>query len=292
MKIQWTCKNGLCAFVMASILTFAWITVSPAAGETGAQERIASDTQNGLPLVAHVVVALCDNQYQGIVPVSAMLGNGQDPRNNLYWGAQYGVRTFLTGQAGWELVQVEKPSHEEILERAIFHRQILCTGELRDVYIVADAWDGRMIRRAIATFLTMAAGQRVETFTIDAHGDTMRFAAGGDAHLIGYIGHNGLMEYTLDDIPQQRPNAPARSAVVLACASLGFFLEPLESSGALPLLLTTGLMAPEAYTLDAIVQAWFSGATIARTREAAAHAYAKYQRCSLKAALRLFGVDP
>ncbi len=32
----------------------------------------------------HVFVALCDNQNQGIVPVPASLGNGQDPKSNLY----------------------------------------------------------------------------------------------------------------------------------------------------------------------------------------------------------------
>lgn len=34
----------------------------------------------------HVVVALCDNIYQRIVPVPFRLGNGADPANNLYWG--------------------------------------------------------------------------------------------------------------------------------------------------------------------------------------------------------------
>ena len=34
--------------------------------------------------VVHVIVALCDNRYQGIVPVPERIGNGDDPRNNLY----------------------------------------------------------------------------------------------------------------------------------------------------------------------------------------------------------------
>ena len=37
--------------------------------------------------VIHVVVALCDNQYQGIVKVPAGIGNGQKASTNLYWGA-------------------------------------------------------------------------------------------------------------------------------------------------------------------------------------------------------------
>jgi len=46
-------------------------------------------------MTVHVFVALADNKNQGIVPVPARLGNGQDPANNLYWGAAFGVKTFF-----------------------------------------------------------------------------------------------------------------------------------------------------------------------------------------------------
>jgi len=46
------------------------------------------------PKVIHVLVALCDNKYQKIVPVPQAIGNGQDPKNNLYWGAAYGFKTY------------------------------------------------------------------------------------------------------------------------------------------------------------------------------------------------------
>ena len=46
--------------------------------------------------VIHVLVALCDNANQGIVPVPARLGNGADPDSNLYWGAAFGVKTFFS----------------------------------------------------------------------------------------------------------------------------------------------------------------------------------------------------
>ena len=45
--------------------------------------------------VIHVLVALCDNKYQGIVPVPPKIGNGQDVNNNLYWGCSMGVRTIF-----------------------------------------------------------------------------------------------------------------------------------------------------------------------------------------------------
>jgi hypothetical protein len=59
----------------------------------------------------------------------------------------------------------------------------------------------------------------------------------------------------------------------------------LRAAGSKPLLLTTGLMAPEAYTLTAAIGAWVSGADV---REAAAQAYHKYQKCGIRAARRLF----
>jgi hypothetical protein len=42
-----------------------------------------------------IIVALCDNEHQGIVPVPEALGRGDDPATNLYWGAMYGLRTLL-----------------------------------------------------------------------------------------------------------------------------------------------------------------------------------------------------
>ena len=68
----------------------------------------------------HVFVALCDNASQGIVPVPRRLGDGTDPANNLYWGARYGVHTFLAKSADWALQRSgEKPSHP-VLERVVF----------------------------------------------------------------------------------------------------------------------------------------------------------------------------
>ncbi len=43
----------------------------------------------------HIIVALCDNKYQGIIPVPKSIGNGQDSKNNLYWGTAYGIKTYF-----------------------------------------------------------------------------------------------------------------------------------------------------------------------------------------------------
>jgi hypothetical protein len=39
-----------------------------------------------------VFVALADNASQGIVPVPAAIGDGNDPERNLYWGTAEGLK--------------------------------------------------------------------------------------------------------------------------------------------------------------------------------------------------------
>jgi hypothetical protein len=80
----------------------------------------------------------------------------------------------------------------------------------------------------------------------------------------------------------------SRSAIVLACASKSYFRKLLRKTGAQPLLWTTGLMAPEAYTLKPALDGWILRESNEQIRQRAAGAYAQYQKCSLAAALRAF----
>src|SRR5256885_3961467 len=105
-------------------------------------------------LVVHVTVALCDNKHQGIVPVPAAIGNGQDPRNNLYWGADYGVKSWFVRHEKWEQVTATGTKPEAVLERLVLRKTI----DGRVVYLIADAWDGVKIREATDDFLESAAG--------------------------------------------------------------------------------------------------------------------------------------
>ena len=54
-----------------------------------------------------------------------------------------------------------------------------------------------------------------------------------------------------------------------------------------PLLTTTNLMAPEAYTLKWAIDGWIRNETELQIRERAAKAYHHYQKCGLNAAKRL-----
>ncbi len=232
--------------------------------------------KSAAPRVVHVVVALCDNKYQGIVPVAPVLGNGDDPARNLYWGGGYGVRAFFQISRDWERVGKCDPGKYPVLERCVFRHK------RQAVYMVADAYRGREIKRAMTDFFAYAAGKQPEPLTV---GGT-RLVAGGGADLVTYIGHDGLMEFSLDEFPRAA-NSKRRDAIMLACISK-YFAAPLRSTGAKPLLWTRHLMAPEAYILDAALTGWMQGETDEQIRTRAAQAYNRYQHCGAKAADRMF----
>ena len=265
---------------------------SRATPATAVQARLDADIARDLPVVVHLTVALCDNKNQGIVPVPAALGNGQDPKSNLYWGALYGVKTHLGRKAGWTALKSAPSARDQVLERVVFQTEIRRAGKPVPVYIVADAWDGAHMKTALTTFLDMAAGQEAESVSVTQNDATISLKAGGAAHLVAFVGHNGLMDFSLPAPKRAADAAGPRSVLILACASKPYFTPHLTAASAHPLLLTTGLMAPEAYTLDAAIRAWVGDGSTKSVHEAAAAAYHRYQKCGMKGARRLFwGAD-
>lgn len=258
------------------------------------QERINKDIARGKPIVIHVSVALADNKHQWIAPVHESIGNGQDARSNLYWGARYGLKTFLVKDAGWKVIKQVATQDKRILERLIFTKLIARNGHQVKVYLIADAWDGRYIFETIRQFLSFSAGSDVITLDVN---DQISLNAGGTAHLKVYIGHDALMDYfglknKLIQNPEKAVNALESDAIVLACKSKAYFEPRLNALGSHSLVLTSGLMAPEAYSLDAAITTWVTGAGDNEVRRSVAAAYAKYQKISSSSAGRLFNVEP
>ena len=256
------------------------------------QTRLDNDIAKDKPIVIHLLVALADNKNQWIVPVPEFLGNGQNTRSNLYWGAMYGVKTYLTKKAGWEKLTSVDTEDERILERLILKKYYKRKGKLFPVYLVADAWDGKYITDTVQQFMKYNAGH--DFLNLKVNGNILQ--AGGKAHIMAYIGHNVLMDFAgmrskLLETTSIAKDNPDNDAIVLACKSKPYFTSLLKDVSAHPLLLTTGLMAPEAYSLNAAIEQWASGSDDNQVRKAAAFSYDKYQNTGIKAAERLFGVE-
>jgi len=233
------------------------------------------------PRVVHVYVALCDNEHQGIVPVPATLGNGQDPARNLYWGARYGVKTLLKRSMEWKLLHSPASPSPSVLERCVFKNHDA------EVYLVADAYRGADIKQAVQDFLEAVAGRREETLSLPVAGSpALALPCGGGSDLLAYLGHDGLMDFSLESYPEKKGQR-TRPAMILACYGKTFFAEALKKAGGQPLLWTTGLLAPEAYVLQAAMESWMKGDPDKTVAENAASAYNRYQKCGLKAAKKL-----
>lgn len=231
--------------------------------------------------VVHVFVALADNQNQGIIPVPPRLGNGDAPATNLYWGAAFGVKSYFRASSDWKMVSVGPGPQAAVLERCVFKHQ---SGA---IYVVADAYRGRDVRDAVTNFLYAAAGVHSLLLTIKEGPSTVSLPIDGGANLITYVGHDAFMDFQIAPISGAE-GSRTRMVIVLACASKPYFKPYLKHTGANPLLWTTGLMAPEAYTLKAALDGWIAGEDGNSIRMRAAQAYDKYQHCGLRAAQRLF----
>ena len=229
----------------------------------------------------HVFVALCDRENQGIISSNPSLENGEDAKNNQYWGALYGVKNFFKRSENWQLLSTVRNPKGEIIERCIFKHQT------NNVYLVADAYRGKEIRKSISDFFRASSGNIQDRISIEVKSELVTLEIGGKSALIIYVGHNGLMDFELENYPMQRDDS-IRRVIVLACASRQYFCAPLRDTGVEPLLLTTGLMAPEAYTLESAIEGWISNETDWNIRLRAARAYDKYQNCGFDAARNLF----
>lgn len=261
-------KTGLLAMVLSGFSSdrhTAAITVR----EGGATFMVAA------PKTIHVLVALCDNKYQGIVPVPARIGNGQNPDANLYWGCGYGIRSFFKKSKEWSFVSSQKID-STLLERVIFkHNQW-------NYCLVADAYNGKDIRACTRDFLRSCAGQKKDSILVNAR----KLGLYGQSALLAYIGHDGLMDFTLQE-SFANADGISRDAIILACASKSYFAPHLKQTKARPLVWTTGLMCPEAYTLHDALTGYVNREQPQEVRMRAAKAYAKYQKCGEKAAMRL-----
>lgn len=226
--------------------------------------------------IIHTFVALCDNESQGIVPVPKLIGNGQDPYNNLYWGALYGVKTHFKKSADWELIESIKNPKTNVLERCVFKHKT------QNVYMVADAYDGAFMKQTIVDFLQAASGNAQEKITIQ----DKPIEIAGNSNLIAFIGHDGLMDFSLDKYPT-KANDKKREVVILACVSKSYFADAIRQGGAAPLVWSTGLMSPEAYTLEYLLRGWVKGETNEEIRTRAAQGYHDYQKCGINGAKRL-----
>lgn len=208
-------------------------------------------------------VALCDNKTQGIAPVGAKIGNGDDAPNNLYWGCSDGARSYFKKSSKWTLEKSTQPEEDFLLETLTFKHK--ASGTL----LTTHAYRGSRMAKCLEDYF-------------------QELKSGGPDKLVAFIGHNGLMDSS-PQIPKvtetDKPNTPT---IILCCISDSYFAEHLKTFQAHPLLLTKSLMYPGAFILHDTIEVWLKNGKPNQYLEAAAKAYGKNQKISTRAAKTIF----
>lgn len=216
------------------------------------------------PKKVAVFVALCDNATQGIVPVPAKIGDGNQPAANLYWGCSDGFAGCFHASKAWKLLRKEVPEDKRIFERLVYLH------ESGDIELTAEAWRGSEIKTCLAAFETALVS--------------------GNHDLCAFIGHNVLMDGEV--APPKIKAAKPCDAIVLCCMSESYFKPRLTAHGARPVILTTQLMYPGSFILRDALPLWAKGKSLGEIRQAAATAYSRNQKISVKAAAGVFSKLP
>lgn len=210
-----------------------------------------------------VFVALCDNEHQGIAPVPAKIGKGDDPANNLYWGCSDALPKVMRAAKDWN-----RPVHYSDYQqkKAAVIDTIVCTRADKAATVYAFAYRGDCI--------------------VDCMQEFESALASGSYDLVAYIGHNGLMDV---DLPVPAPAQGNTDAIVLCCMSDEWFSDRVRTLGACPVLMTRQFMYPAGKVLTDVLAVWLKKPRDkAAIRAAAAKAYAANQGISVKAAAGVF----
>jgi len=220
------------------------------------------------PATIHVFVALVDNEHQGIAPVPAKIGNGDDLEHNLYWGCDEAIPPVFKKSRAWKLESTAVGPKAEILERRAY---LHTSGNWR---LIVDAYRGSAIRTCTADFFTaLASDEPVATHP-----------------LCIYVGHDGLMEFALPETALAKPG-PGRDAIVFCCESNKYFGPHLATVNAKPVLLTQQFMYPGGFLVHAALDGWTKKETPAQILQRAATSYAANQKISVKAAAGVFTTE-
>ena len=235
---------------------------APSAAAAVPWSQASAGATTGQPVVIHVIVALCSNEY--IYCGGRAKGDPTDLDGNLYWGALFGARRlFDSPHSPWTKVSSTQSSGQ-ILEHIVYKRS---GGPFGDTYISLEAWNGNNTDQAIERFWNIATGGGQVSF----QGRSERI------HAVGYAGYNRLM----DDVELPGPaSGQAIPSFVLAKNSERTFGNKLREAGSFPLITTKGSFAPEGYTITAAARALADNYSARAIRVRMIEEYKRYQKTS------------
>ncbi len=249
----------------------------------GLTKRVVADLAAGKPLVVQAHVPLCDND---VIPCgNARLGDGDRPEKNLYWATSEGfVGWFGRRGSGWKQVldaDGDAIGEDHVLDLRVWRRELVTPAAWRragaparfTMVVVAQAWRGEQIHRAFTHYADDLYG--VTNHPVKLADGTV-IAAGGDAHIVAYVGHNHLMDLAAFDwaAVAKRADARPRGAIAIACHTAVYMQDLVPSERQVPLVMTRDFLLASAAALEGGVLGFARGGDYAAIRKGAAAGYA------------------
>src|SRR5687768_16304688 len=209
----------------------------------GLTEKVIEDVKDGKPLVVEVHVPLCDNNI--IRCGNAKLGDGDNPKTNLYWATTPGFGVWFTRKgSGWtrfvHATGGKDTGDPDVLELHKYRRTITTPAAWRkqgapktyNVELAIHGWRGSAIDKALAAYAA------------DVSGDS-------DARIVAFVGHNRLMDLEKFDWP--KPGKEIKGTIAIACHTKSYMKEDVPSETRVPLLMTNDFLFSNAAPLEAAV---------------------------------------
>ncbi|HEU5059632.1 MAG TPA: hypothetical protein VFU21_24040 [Kofleriaceae bacterium] len=275
----------------AVVLAICWLAAAPAEAQPASvaerwlaslHDELAPELAAGGPLVVQVHVPLCDNDV--LRCGRGRLGDGDDADGNLYWATSGGFRGWF-GRKGspWRLVHTARAPEEDVVEVRVWLRKVTPGPALRargvtkpvPVYVVAHAWRGEAIARAMSAYAGDLFGAAPRRIALP--GGTV-LAAGGAARLVAFVGHNGWMDVADFTWPRASRKAARKATIAVACITEDYLVPAVPHERRVPLLFTRSLLFAGAHAFEGAVSAFAAGETLAGVRESAVRAYAAGQK--------------
>jgi hypothetical protein len=250
------------------------------------QDAVARDLAGGAPFVVQVHVPLCDETQ--LRCGGGGLGDGDDPERNLYWATSGGFRGWFGRRgSGWQRVHRAR-GDGDVLEVAVWRRTVRPSATWRrrgvrapfEVYVVAQAWRGSAIRMAMDAFAADLYGSVPREVTLRG-GRTL--AAGGAAHVVAYVGHNGWMDHAdfdwnaAEKVAARHGAGRGKGAIAIACMTAPYMGDAVPARTRVPLLMTATLLFAGAHGFEGAVSAFAAGESLAGVRAGAIAGYASGQ---------------
>ena len=243
------------------------------------QARVVEDLRAGRPLVVQVHVPLCDNDV--LACGNARLGDGDRPEGNLYWSTSEGVLGWLPRHGWKQALDADGAAigEPDVLDLRVWRRDLPTPAAWRRagvgptirIYLVTQAWRGERIARAFARWVDDLNGATHVSLRLS---DGTLLAAGGDAQLVAWVGHNHLMDVERFDWAgaAARADGRPRGAIAIACHTAAYMRNDVPGA---PLLLTRDFLYANAAALEGAVLAFAAGGDYTAIRRGAAAGYAE-----------------